>query len=284
MICSIFLAHFYMRGWEVYICLAWTSFLLMVKCSLRSGCGVLNARASYGHIYWWDHGSVGQRHLLMQSLTSCFSASIEYRIEQIASNFIYLLQHGDFLNEICFWTFSLLFISNFTTYKGRLICQFHEAQVMDRCYLFTFKSYPTSFEDGPLSRWNEIWTLWFVRMSVLITTTLEYSLVNTKVRLSVYKLRRLDQISLRRWRRNMIMYHDFSRTHVQTHSGQRVLKSPRRFIESAVALCFNSPKYLRKWRRQLRLHHNHPRKFWERLHWLIGTFPFYTRYLFEKVS
>ena len=116
------------------------------------------------------------------------------------------------------------------------------------------------------------------------TITLEYSLVNTKVRLSVYKLRRFDQISLRRWRRNMIMYHDFSRTHVQTHSGQRVLKSPRRFIESAVALCFNSPKYLRKWRRQLRLHHNHPRKFWERLHWLIGTFPFYTRYLFEKVS
>ena len=179
---------------------------------------------------------------------------------------------------------SFTFYFNFTTYKGRLICQFYEAQVMDRGYLFIFKSCPTSFEDGPLSRWNEIWTLWFVRMSVLITTTLVYSLVNTKVRLSVHKLRRLDQRSLRRWRRNMMMSHDFSRTHVQTHSGQRVLESPRRFIESAVALCFNSPKYLRKWRRQLRLHHNHPRKFWERLHWLIGTFPFYTRYLFEKVS
>ena len=179
---------------------------------------------------------------------------------------------------------SFTFYFNFTTYKGRLICQFYKTQVMDRGYLFIFKSYPTSFEDGPLSKWNGIWTLWFVRMSVLITTTLEYSLVNTKVRLSVYKLRRLDQISLRRWRRNMIMSHDFSRTQVQTHSGQRVLESPRRFIESAVALCFNSPKYLRKWRRQLRLHHNHPRKFWERLHWLIGTFPFYTWYLFEKVS
>ena len=176
------------------------------------------------------------------------------------------------------------FYFNFTTYKGRLICQFYEAQVMDRGYLFIFKSCPTSFEDGPLSRWNEIWTLWFVRMSVLITTTLVYSLVNTKVRLSVYKLRRLDQSSLRRWRRNMMMSHDFSRTYVQTHSGQRVLKSPRRFIESAVALCFNSPKYLLKWRRQLRRHHNRPHKFWERLHWLIGTFPFYTRYLFEKIS
>ena len=237
----------------------------------------------------WSHIFLGPRfcwpapssHAVSYFLFFCF---YWVSIEQIASNFIYLLQHGDFLNEICFWTFSLLFISNFTTYKGRLICQFHEAQVMDRCYLFTFKSYPTSFEDGPLSRWNEKWTLWFVRMSVLITTTLEYSLVNTKVRLSVYKLRRLDQSSLRRWRRNIMMSHDFSRTYVQTHSGQRVLKSPRRFIESAVALCFNSPKYLRKWRRQLRLHHNHPRKFWERLHWLIGTFPFYTRYLFEKVS
>ena len=139
---------------------------------------------------------------------------------------------------------SFTFYFNFTTYKGRLICQFYEAQVMDRGYLFIFKSYPTSFGDGPLSKWNGIWTLWFVRISVLITTTLEYSLVNTKVRLSVYKLRRLDQSSLRRWRRNMMMSHDFSRTYVQTHSGQRVLKSPRRFIESAVALCFNSPKYL----------------------------------------
>ena len=135
----------------------------------------------------WSHIFLGPRfcwpapssHAVSYFLFFCF---YWVSIEQIASNFIYLLQHGDFLNEICFWTFSLLFISNFTTYKGRLICQFHEAQVMDRCYLFTFKSYPTSFEDGPLSRWNEIWTLWFVRMSVLITTTLEYSLVNTKVR------------------------------------------------------------------------------------------------------
>ena len=91
---------------------------------------------------------------------------------------------------------SFTFYFNFTTYKGRLICQFYKTQVMDRGYLFIFKSYPTSFEDGPLSKWNGIWTLWFVRMSVLITTTLEYSLVNTKVRLSVYKLRRLDQRSL----------------------------------------------------------------------------------------
>ena len=109
---------------------------------------------------------------------------------------------------------SFTFYFNFTTYKGRLICQFYEAQVMDWGYLFIFKSYPTSFEDGPLSKWSGIIG----------------------------------------------------------------------FIESAVALCFNSPKYLLKWRRQLRRHHNRPHKFWERLHWLIGTFPFYTRYLFEKVS
>ena len=37
-----------------------------------------------------------------------------------------------------------------------------------------------------------------------------------------------------------MMSQDVSRTHVQTHSGQRVLKLPRRFIESAVAFCFNS--------------------------------------------
>ena len=38
----------------------------------------------------------------------------------------------------------------------------------------------------------------------------------------------------------MMMSQDVSRTHVQTHSGQRVLKLPRRFIESAAAFCFNS--------------------------------------------
>ena len=37
-----------------------------------------------------------------------------------------------------------------------------------------------------------------------------------------------------------MMSQDVSRTHVQTHSGQRVLKLNRRFIEFAVAFCFNS--------------------------------------------
>ena len=64
----------------------------------------------------WSHIFLGPRfcwpapssHAVSYFLFFCF-----YRvsIEQIASNFIYLLQHGDFLDEICFWTFPLLFIS-----------------------------------------------------------------------------------------------------------------------------------------------------------------------------
>ena len=64
----------------------------------------------------WSHIFLGPRfcwpapssHAVSYFLFFCF-----YRvsIEQIASNFIYLLQHGDLLDEICFWTFPLLFIS-----------------------------------------------------------------------------------------------------------------------------------------------------------------------------
>ena len=78
-ICSIFLAPLLRERLEVYIYLAWTSFLLMVQRSLRLSCGALNARALYGHIHFWGHDSVGQRHLLMRTPTSCFSASIEFQ-------------------------------------------------------------------------------------------------------------------------------------------------------------------------------------------------------------
>ena len=37
--------HYQGKGWEVYIYLAWTSLLLMVKRSLQPGCGALNAHA-----------------------------------------------------------------------------------------------------------------------------------------------------------------------------------------------------------------------------------------------
>ena len=53
------------KDWEVYIYVAWTSFLLMVKRSPRLSWGALNARAPYGHIDFWGHDSVGQRHLLL---------------------------------------------------------------------------------------------------------------------------------------------------------------------------------------------------------------------------
>ena len=158
-----------------------------------------------------------------------------------------------------FLKISFTFISNLATYKGRLIRQFHEAQV--KLLLIYLEVLRDKFRGQ--TRWNGIWTLWFVRMSVLIKITLECSLVHAKVRFSVYKLRRRDQSLLRGWRRNMVMSQDVSRTYVQTHSaeGQSLLQLPRRFIKSAVALCFNSPKYLFRWTRQLRRHHNRPHKF-----------------------
>lgn len=69
---------------------------------------------------------------------------------------------------------------------------------------------------------------------------------------------------------------------MQTHSGQKLLNLPRRFIKSAVALCFNAPKY-QVAKTTSSSSYNRPHKFLERLHRLIGTFPLYTRYLFEKV-
>ena len=53
-----------------------------------------NARALYGHKYLWIHDSIAQRQLLMRTLTSC-----------LASNSIYLLQYGDFLDEMYFERF-----------------------------------------------------------------------------------------------------------------------------------------------------------------------------------
>ena len=50
---------------SIYIYVAWTSFLLMVKRSPHLSWGALNARAPYGHIDFWGHDSVGQRHLLL---------------------------------------------------------------------------------------------------------------------------------------------------------------------------------------------------------------------------
>ena len=47
-----------------------------------------------------------------------------------------------------FLKISFTFISNLATYKGRLIRQFHEAQVMAQGYfLFILKSYAINFVD-----------------------------------------------------------------------------------------------------------------------------------------
>ena len=87
------------------------------------------------------------------------------------------------------------------------------------------------------------------------------------------QLGKFDQSLLRRWRRNMMMFQDISRTQLRTHSGQRLLK----FASLFHWICCHI--VLLRWLRQLCLHCNFPHRFWERLHRLMGIFPLCTRYL-----
>ena len=74
----------------------------MVKYGLRPGFVAPNARALYGHNYFLEpqfccSASSSDAHSYF-----LFFCSYSVLIEQIASKFIYLLQYGEFLDEICF--------------------------------------------------------------------------------------------------------------------------------------------------------------------------------------